>query len=531
MKKRQIKIKTQKEFDALLAQGYKIVDTYGRMSWSRAEKDQVSTDYNYSYIFLENENERLTVDCSNSEVSSMYYEQVADIDGTSFDRIENQHAKADIEMYTYDYFPNGRHIPIVDGQKIEKIGNKKILQYVRAFVKNKLGQYTQNHHDRNLFNLFTDTIVIFEDHKGIHSEIFDKENFRIKHLQKLRTNSKNYKSCHAFSFFQLFSRGNVSEFDSDIFVGCILYDLKNQKTISFNLISTLEDNHTGPNSDSAKEYANSCKKIFEKSFTPIEIQSKIHVTILNPMYTPVPWIYFAVLYPFKYVKNIQNPISIGEFFVFGISKDIRKEDSFYYDKVTKDRRGSAVVQFDINNKKPFSYQLRFDVSKGEQFLHLDFGYYDEKNKMNKLLSHYPLDMELIKKFKHRLFVAIISAGFYDPEFAEILKYRLKNTAEILRKHKELSTPFKLIHNTDQKLKWLIENNLLEEFIYICNNFDSTNIKKYYKITNKFHDVFVRDEQKRIQPTYSGLMILVRTFTKPDQKLKFVEEYLFKHNLS
>jgi len=262
------------------------------MSWSRAENDQISTDYNFSYIFLENEHERLIVDCSDSEVSSMYYEQIADIDGTFFGRIENQHDKADMEMYAYEYFSNGHHIPIIDGNKIEIIGNKKILQYVQAFVKNKLGIYAQNHDGRNLFNLFTDTIVIFEDHEGIHIEIFDKENFMLKHLQELRNHSKNYNSCHAFSFFQLFSRGKVSEFDSDIFVGCILYDLKNQKTISFNLISTLEDNRTGPNSDSAKEYAKSCKKIFEKSFTSIEIQSKMYVSILNPMYTPIPCIYF-----------------------------------------------------------------------------------------------------------------------------------------------------------------------------------------------------------------------------------------------
>ena len=127
MKKRQIKVKTQKEFDKLLTQGYKIINTYGRMSWSRAKNNQVSTDYNYNYIFLENENEQLVVDCSDSEVFSSYYEQIADIDGTSFDRIENQHVKADIQMYTYDFFSNGRHIPIVDGNKIESIGNNKFL--------------------------------------------------------------------------------------------------------------------------------------------------------------------------------------------------------------------------------------------------------------------------------------------------------------------------------------------------------------------------------------------------------------------
>ena len=145
--------------------------------------------------------------------------------------------------------------------------------------------------------------------------------------------------------------------------------------------------------------------------------------------------------------------------------------------------------------------------------------------MNKLLSHFPLDMGLIKNFSHKLFVSIISSGFYDPEFAEILKYKLKNTAEIIKKYNELSEPLKLIHNADKNLEWLINNNLIDEFIHICKNGNSTDMKKYYKITNKLHGLFVRDEQKKMRPTFGGLMVLVRTFPKPDQKLHFFEDYL------
>ena len=42
-------------------------------------------------------------------------------------------------------------------------------------------------------------------------------------------------------------------------------------------------------------------------------------------------------------------------------------------------------------------------------------------------------------------------------------------------------------------------------------------------------ILKRDEQKRIIPTYSGTMILVRTYDKPDQKLNFIENFLYKRN--
>ena len=39
MKKTKIKIKTQKEFDALLSQGYKIVNNFTRLVWSKKDDE------------------------------------------------------------------------------------------------------------------------------------------------------------------------------------------------------------------------------------------------------------------------------------------------------------------------------------------------------------------------------------------------------------------------------------------------------------------------------------------------------------
>ncbi len=159
----------------MLAQGYKIVNTSTRLAWSKKDDGVVSRDYYYGHIFLEKGDEQLDVDCSDSEVSSMYYEQVADIDGTFFDRVVNQEAKADTTMYTYDYFSGDVHIPIINVEKKDIIKNKKVIPCIEAFVKSKLAIYSKNNFGKKLFNLFTDTIIVFEDRKGIHTEIFDKE--------------------------------------------------------------------------------------------------------------------------------------------------------------------------------------------------------------------------------------------------------------------------------------------------------------------------------------------------------------------
>lgn len=176
----------------------------------------------------------------------------------------------------------------------------------------------------------------------------------------------------------------------------------------------------------------------------------MHVSLFHANYTPLPWIFFSTLYSFEYVQNneLKSQITIPEFFVFGISKEINTEDSFYYQSVTENSRGSAVIRFDLLDDKKRDYNLRFDVSHGEKFLHIDFGYYD--GKMTKLLSHFPIDMKKVQEFSKRMFVSLMSAGFYDPDFAKILKNKLKNTAEIIKQYKELSEPLKIMHLSDEK---------------------------------------------------------------------------------
>ena len=523
-----IKIKTEKEFQDLLSQGYKVVDKYARLGMSKDENGEFKTDFNYGYVFLEKNDLRLIVDCSElGALFAMQYEQFADIDRTYMDKISDHTEKADIEWYTYDYF-NQRQKPCVYVANIDSKNTEKIILYLKAFVKNELEIYSKNNLGKNLLNIFSNVFLINEINDQINCEILDKTQLTIEKIKEVRNTCERTENCFLFSFFNFYSKSKKSKFHPDMFIGCILYDLKNQKTISINLTSTFEESE---NTDlrGGKMFFYCCKKIFEKHIQKDTFLSIMHVSILHTTYTPLPWIFFGVLHPFNNLyetsKNADFFINIPEFFIFGISKELNTQESFYYNNITNDSKGSAIIQLDLIKDDKINYQLRFDVSKAEEFLHIDFGYY--QNTMNKLLSHHPIDMDLVKNFSKRLFVAIISSGFYDPKFAEILKYRLKNTPEIIKKYKELSEPLKIIHNSDKIAQWIKDNGLFEEFQKIYFNNKDIDMKKYYQISNKHSGLFSKDEKGIIGFSHNGLMVLERLLSGDDPKLQLIENYLSK----
>lgn len=47
MTKSTIKVKTEKEFEDLLAQGYKVVNHFNRFGFSKSDDGELKSDYNY----------------------------------------------------------------------------------------------------------------------------------------------------------------------------------------------------------------------------------------------------------------------------------------------------------------------------------------------------------------------------------------------------------------------------------------------------------------------------------------------------
>ena len=529
MIKKKIKIKTEKEFDELLLQGYVVVDRSGSLSFSRGENEEIKTDYSYGHIYLEKNDVRLTVDCSElGTLFALQYHQFANIDGVYMDKISDHTIKTDVEMYTYDHFDPHRK-SCVHIEKINSGNSKKIINFLKAYTESEIKLYEKNNFGKNMFNLFSNVLILMENEDTIDCEIIDKNSTSIQKIVDLKKKSNNMKNCFAFSYFYIYSKSNQSEFSPDIFLGCILYDLKNQKTISFNICSAYE-NETSQKISTPELFIKSCKTLLEKFHQQENFLSIMHVSLFHANYTPLPWIFFSTLYSFKYIQNneLKSQITIPEFFVFGISKELNTEDSFYYKNITENSKGRAVIRFDLLDNKKIDYNLRFDVSREEKFLHIDFGHYDD-GKMIKLLSHFRIDLKKVQEFSKRMFVSLMSAGFYDPDFAKILKNKLKNTAEIVKQYKELSEPLKIMHLSDEKAKWLDENNLTEEYIKIFND-ENTNHTKYHQILKQYSHLYSKNKQGKIGFSHEGLMVLVRTHKGLNPKLHFLENYFLKHNV-
>ncbi|QLH03005.1 hypothetical protein C5F47_05300 [Nitrosopumilus cobalaminigenes] len=527
--KKLIKIKTEEEFKELLSQGYIVVDRSGTIAMAKNEKGELETTKNFGHIFLEKNNERITVDCSElGALFALQYNQFANIDGVYMDKISDHTAKSDVEMYTYEHFDKRRK-PCVHVEKINSKNFKKIIDFLKEYADSEIKLYQQNNSGKNMFNLFSNVLILYENNDEIDCEIIDKNRTSIQKILELKNKSKEIQNCFAFSYFYIYSKSNKSKFSPDVFLGCIFYDLKNEKTISFNLSSRYE-NEPNPKVKTPELFIKSCKMLLEKSYQQENFLSMMHVSLFHANYTPLPWMYFSALYPFEYESDNDHTsqITIPEFFLFGISKELNTEDSFYYQNVTQNSRGSAVIRFDLLDEKKIDYNLRFDVSKGEKFLHIDFGHYVD-GKMTKFLAHYPLDMDTIQKFSKRLFVSIMSAGFYDPDFGKILKNKIKNIAEIVKQYKELSEPLKIMHLSDEKAKWLEDNYLSEDYKKIFND-EFVNEVKYKQILKQYPHLYSKNQKGEIGFSHEGLMVVIRCIKEENIKLNFLEKYYSKHSI-
>lgn len=227
MIRKKIKIKTENEFDELLSQGYVVVDRSSSFSFSRGDDGEIKTDYSYGHIYLEKDDVRLTVDCSElSVLFVLQYNQFANIDGVYMDKTSDHTTKTDIEMYTYDHFDRHRK-PCVHLEKINSGNSKKIINFLKEYTESEIKLYEKNNFDKNMFNLFSNVLILIENEDTMDCEIIDKNATSIQKIIDLKEKSKYVKNCFAFSYFYIYSKSNQSEFSPDIFLGCILYDLKN----------------------------------------------------------------------------------------------------------------------------------------------------------------------------------------------------------------------------------------------------------------------------------------------------------------
>jgi len=420
---------------------------------------------------------------------------------------------SDLEMALVDMVI-GKYTKPLRTNKIESRNPKKIFELMKDWIdKEKHARFGM----KNAKEIFYLTCVIFEKDGKITKKNIHKELVTLQEINKIKEGAKNYDNCLVLSFFYLLSKSKKDKKTEDVLVGSILYDLKNKKTVCFNIISSISFESSKvkeqkPNTHNIVEY------LFESSINEkMECKSFIPLPIDSPWYTPLPWICYSsiVSNELKYTESIDQPhaISIGEFFVFGKTPYPDEANSFQFKQFSSSEKGSATTILQLSdNEKELAYNFRFDSSKGEPLVHMDFAYYDGKE--HKLIEHFPIDLENVFSFSKELYVAVIMAGFFDSYFTTIIKSGLKNLNAMIDKQPILRYPFKWIWMLDTAIIWINENpggyEILEKLMKGATKLNDSEKQYVEKMNEENLDLIVEDEKcEQFGVSYLGYTVFQR----------------------
>ena len=116
-----------------------------------------------------------------------------------------------------------------------------------------------------------------------------------------------------------------------------------------------------------------------------------------------------------------------------------------------------MLEFRIGDEKCY-HQVRFDFSKGESKLHLDYEIHYEKKPLKKIISHLPLNYEDIWDFSENLAIGFLLASTYDVNFDEvIIPERILGIKEAFKKNPLTIYPLFVRNMARKPYRWLLKN--------------------------------------------------------------------------
>ena len=226
-----------------------------------------------------------------------------------------------------------------------------------------------------LSQLLSSVFIVFEGNNNVDTECFSKIELSLNAIRTIRSDYERYDKSVAMSFFLVGTKSDTSSPLGDTLIGVILYDLKNNCTLAFNILSLssyIEEHFIDEN----KGLYDVLEYLFNLTINQkLETISYVPLPIDSPCYAALSWISYSILLPIE-VDNSgillpEQKISIPEFFMFGLASPRDKESSFLFKNFSADKQGVAIcVLTFMNDGKQIKYTLRFDQSAGEPLVHL-----------------------------------------------------------------------------------------------------------------------------------------------------------------
>ena len=506
-------LKETKELDDFLNEGYEIVDRDFNLRGQKNEDGGFET-FIKSRLLLKKDTSLLNADVNELGLYSMQFEWLYDFEKKrpvcTF--MSDQSVHSELEGIIVDLIAPRFRKPFLT-TSLELKNQAQIYHILKEFVKSEKNLRYVGFPKLFLSDIFSQVLIIHEVDEKVNFEIISKEKITLDEIQQMKIKAKEYDNCIGLSFFILTKKISKKHDFNDSLVGIILNDIKNEKTICFSIVSKsyFYQSHVKNVREGNYDVALS---LFEECVNKnMELKSFLPVTVDHPWYTPLPWIYYAVLLPLELDEDVseiskEKIISIQDYFLFGIPKWPATKDSFVFEHFSSFKEGRATCLYDFNSKNKITYPLRFDQSKGEPLVHLDFAFYD--GKQNKLITHRKLDLESISSFNLTLYGAILAAGYFDGYFSTIIRKGIKGINELKEKNSAYLYPLKIMWEVETAIIWLNENGGYE----ILEKVDTHELtEKELEMVEKMKENHMRliatDDSGEMGLTAIGYIVLTR----------------------
>lgn len=435
----------------LLDNGYEI----SKINWRSIDGlDRLSV---VPTLLLEKGNDKLLADAGEISDYVIQLQPLYDVNkkNNGFVWVPNTALHFDLELKFTDIALGDHSSPLrVEQLKVEN--PQLVYETLLNLIKNDIGVKFKKTY---LPQLFYSVYVINIQGDNVFPRSYAKDSLDLVTIQQLIHSSKNYDSSFAMSFLVL-SEKNLHP--KEMLVGFIIYDLKTNKTICFNIQSLVSFQIQNSIEKEGLDIltAKMAISLFDKSCNrKMECRSYLPLPVYTEWYTPLPWLTYITLNPIQIKSRVapgHRNISTSEFLAFGYAEDYKSESSFHFKTFSFGTEGHAACILKFNNgNKTLKYNLRFDQSAGEPLLHLDYSLYDARQE--KLIAHYPIDFEMIYQFSPDLFVAILAAGMCDGHFSTIIERGLKGIADLVAKNPAYFYPFKHILLLEKAIDWFDED--------------------------------------------------------------------------
>jgi hypothetical protein len=445
----------------LTKQGYRITNIELRLN-------QNKEPYYFSKIMLKKRNKTKTM-ISTEDNFFFYVSHLQSIphiedDGSDFIYIDRPGDFFGFQAFVTDIFTGKINELIIKDQNL--VLNypkhwKKILAYQKEWI---LSEKQLRLFPTKLSRIFYDIGVIMINDSATEFKLIEKEKIDLNDIAAILEKSKKYDCSVCFSAFLLAPKPMADKNkDYDVIVGLITYDLKNNKTLSFNLHTIAQ--YIRKNQEIKTNGLWECIfDIFTRTTKSHSFKSLLPLPLSIRDFTPLPWFSFTFLNETQ--KDITNDgftFNLPLFLIFGLPLLQFNKPSYIF----KQKEQTAFIMLGFKDGTQFAFhQLRFDVSSGGPQLHLDYQIFSEDMKTRKkIVSHQVVNYEDIWNFSKNLAIGFLAASAYDIHFDKmIIPEKLNGLKESFSKNPLTVYPLFIRSMASQPYKWLKKNPLAFEIL-------------------------------------------------------------------